>query len=605
MWRHDDFGDLNKMKANKVYLTTPIYYVNGKPHIGHVFTTLLADTLRRFRKLQGFEPYLMTGTDEHGQKVQQSAEKMGLQPQQWCDNMAKTFETYFVESFGLCPDAFMRTTMPEHAEMAIKLWKRLCNAGLIYKDKYEGWYCVADEAFVTETNLKAGVDAQGNPCKISADSGQPCVFLSEENYKFKLSSFQEPLLEFYRDNPDIIIPTFRQAEIVSFIQSGLHDISISRSKDKISWGIPVPGDSDHVMYVWIDALTIYLTAAGFTINPDGTFNSGLWPADVQFLGKDIARFHCVYWLAFLMGAGIPCPRRFFIHGWWTVNHQKIGKSLGNALDPMSLVEIYGLDSVKYFMLREGSPANDPSITEELISMRVESDLANVLGNLTMRCTAESLLPERVWTDPSKLFEGKDFMQIRSCWMSSRMSSIAELLPTDESKREHISSVIKMDDVSRLLDKGFTICEEVVKLMENIDIPGALSKIFEILTGVNNYIQLTMPWSLIKKEETKSSHEFVMYCSTELLRICATLLLPFIPQKAPLILDQLGVPAECRVIEKDVLTIGYIKPGLALGEKLPPLFPKLNLKNQNNVAPNEGKIKAGKKKQAATQNSSTK
>ncbi|KAE8301287.1 Methionyl-tRNA synthetase [Giardia duodenalis] len=582
------------MEARKVYLTTPIYYVNGKPHIGHVFTTLLADTLKRFRKLQGFETYLMTGTDEHGQKVQQSAEKMGLQPQQWCDNMAKTFETYFLENFGLCPDVFMRTTMPKHVEMATKLWEKLRTAGLIYKDKYEGWYCVADEAFVTETNLKDGVDAQGKPCKVSAESGQPCVFLSEENYKFRLSSFQEPLLKFYQDNPEIIIPAFRQAEIVSFIHSGLHDISISRSKDKISWGIPVPGDSDHVMYVWIDALAIYLTAADSTINPDGTFSSRLWPADVQFLGKDIARFHCVYWLAFLMGASIPCPRRFFIHGWWTINHQKIGKSLGNALDPMSLVEAYGLDGVKYFMLREGSPANDPGITEELISMRTESDLANVLGNLTMRCTADSLLPDRAWTDPSKLFEGVSFAQIRSLWMKSRRSSIAELLPADAGERENISSIIKINDISDLLDKGLAICEEVTNLMDNIDIPGALSKIFEILVGINNYIQLTMPWVLIKKAETKNGHEFVMYCANELLRVCATLLLPFIPQKAPLILDQLGVSSEDRVIKREVLTIGYIAPGLTLGEKLPPLFPKQSSKKQG-TAPAQGKAKNGKKK----------
>ncbi|EFO65564.1 Methionyl-tRNA synthetase [Giardia lamblia P15] len=568
------------MRTKEVYLTTPIYYVNGKPHIGHVFTTLLADTLKRFRKLQGFETYLMTGTDEHGQKVQQSAEKLGLQPQQWCDNMAKTFETYFLENFGLCPDFFMRTTMSKHVEMATKLWEKLRAVGLIYKDKYEGWYCIADEAFVTETNLKDGVDAQGKPCKVSTESGQPCVFLSEENYKFKLSSFQEPLLKFYRDNPEIIIPAFRQAEIVSFIQSGLHDISISRSKDKISWGIPVPGDSDHVMYVWIDALTIYLTAADSTINPDGTFSSRLWPADVQFLGKDIARFHCVYWLAFLMGAGIPCPRRFFIHGWWTINQQKIGKSLGNALDPTSLVETYGLDGIKYFMLREGSPANDPSITEELISMRTESDLANVLGNLTMRCTADSLLPDRIWTDPSKLFEGVSFTQIRSLWMKNRKSSIAELMPADVGERENISSIIRIDDISDLLDKGLVIYEEVTGLMNNVDIPGTLSKIFEILVGINNYIQLTMPWVLIKKEETKNGHEFVMYCATELLRICATLLLPFIPQKAPLILDQLGVPSEDRAIQKDVLTIGYVTPGLALGEKLPPLFPKQSSKKQS-------------------------
>ncbi|MGB1026228.1 MAG: methionine--tRNA ligase, partial [Rhodospirillaceae bacterium] len=358
------------------YVTTPIYYVNDKPHIGHAYTTLACDVLARFKRLDGYDVRFLTGTDEHGQKVEKSAQDAGVDPQAFTDRVSENFRD-LAKAMGFTNDDFIRTTEPRHREACQALWKTLLARDEIYLGAYEGWYAVRDEAFYTETELSKQPD--GN---FLAPTGAPVEWVSEPSYFFRLSKWQEPLLAHYEANPDFIAPDSRRNEVLSFVKGGMHDLSVSRTT--FGWGVPVPDDPDHVMYVWLDALTNYITALGYPETAEEGPYGRFWPADLHMVGKDILRFHAVYWPAFLMAAGLEPPKRVFAHGWWTNEGQKISKSLGNVIDPFELIETYGLDQVRYFLLREVPFGNDGDFSRKAMINRMNGELANDLGNLAQR-----------------------------------------------------------------------------------------------------------------------------------------------------------------------------------------------------------------------------
>ena len=351
------------------YLTTPIYYVNDKPHIGHGYTSIATDVMARFKRLEGVKVKFLTGTDEHGQKIQQSAQKAGMTPKAFTDQVSQTFRD-MSHKLNLSNDDFIRTTEDRHYKAVHHLWDDLMEKGYIYLDSYSGWYAIRDEAFYQETELVDG----------KAPTGAEVEWVSEPSYFFKLSSFQERLLEYYKNNPDFIMPASRKNEVVKFVEGGLKDLSVSRTS--FSWGIPVTKDPSHVMYVWFDALTNYLSALGYPNNQENL--QTLWPTCTHVVGKDILRFHTVYWPAFLMAADLPLPKRIVAHGWWTNEGQKISKSLGNTIDPLQLVQDYGLDTVRYFLLREMSFGQDGDFSKSALISRNNSDLANAYGNLVQR-----------------------------------------------------------------------------------------------------------------------------------------------------------------------------------------------------------------------------
>ncbi|MFQ5619535.1 MAG: methionine--tRNA ligase, partial [Rhodospirillales bacterium] len=364
------------MPARKrFYVTTPIYYVNDVPHIGHAYTTLACDVLARFKRLDGYDVKFLTGTDEHGQKVETSAAAAGMEPQAFTDKISQNFRD-LADFMHFSHDDFIRTTEQRHVRACQDIWRRLEDRGQIYLGTYAGWYDVRHEAFHGESELTIGPDG-----KKLAPSGAEVEWVEEPSYFFRLSAWQEPLLEFYRRNPGFVLPKTRRNEVVSFVKGGLQDLSVSRTSFR--WGIPVPGDDAHIMYVWLDALTNYITGVGYPETESGEY-AAYWPADLHMVGKDIVRFHAVYWPAFLMAADLEPPKRVFAHGWWTNEGQKISKSVGNIIDPVALVETYGVDPVRYFLLREVPFGNDGDFSHRAMIGRLNGDLANDLGNLAQR-----------------------------------------------------------------------------------------------------------------------------------------------------------------------------------------------------------------------------
>ena len=358
------------------YLTTPIYYVNDSPHIGHAYTSLACDVLARFMRLDGRDVMFLTGTDEHGQKVQKSAIAAGMEPQDFVDQVSERFRA-LGDVMGYSNDDFIRTTEDRHTRSCQELWRRIEANGHIYLDKYAGWYSVRDEAFCAESEVTDGPDGS----KVTVADGSPVEWVEEPSYFFRLSAWQERLLEFYEKNPQAVAPESRRNEVISFVSGGLNDLSVSRAS--LKWGIPVPGDPDHTMYVWLDALTNYISAAGFPDTECDLYRT-YWPCDLHMVGKDILRFHAVYWPAFLMAAGVEPPTRVFAHGWWTNEGEKMSKSLGNVIDPHQIVARYGLDAVRYFLLRALPFGSDGDFSHRAIVGRMNDDLANDYGNLAQR-----------------------------------------------------------------------------------------------------------------------------------------------------------------------------------------------------------------------------
>lgn len=477
----------------RFYITTPIYYVNDKPHVGHAYTTLATDVLARFMRLDGVDVFFLTGTDEHGQKVQKSAELAGMDPQAFTDQVSQNFRDLAV-AMGFSNDAFIRTTEDRHKRACTALWQRIAERGHIYLGSYAGWYSVRDEAFYGEDELTT---VQGR--KI-APSGAECEWVEEPSYFFDLSQWQQPLLDHYAAHPDFIAPESRRNEVLSFVQSGLRDLSVSRTT--FDWGVPVPGDPDHVMYVWLDALTNYISALGF---PDeGTAYTGAWPADLHMVGKDIVRFHAVYWPAFLMAADLPLPRRVFAHGWWTNEGQKISKSLGNVIDPLALIEAYGLDQVRYFLLREVPFGRDGDFSHQAMIGRMNADLANAYGNLAQRVLS---------------------MIHKNC---------AQKVPTpgDWTSADR-----------QLLDQVEMLLPQLRVEMRAQGFSRALDLIWAVVYAANVYVDEQAPWALRKSDPDRMST--VLYVLAETVRQLAILTQPFMPGASSALLDQLAVDAEAR------------------------------------------------------------
>ncbi|WPZ33149.1 methionine--tRNA ligase [Thalassobaculum sp. OXR-137] len=475
------------------YITTPIYYVNDKPHIGHAYTTLACDVMARFKRLDGYDVMFLTGTDEHGQKVEKAAEAAGIDPQSFTDKVSQNFRD-LAGVMGFSQDDFIRTTEPRHVKATQEIWRRLKDNGHIYLGAYAGWYSVRDEAFYTETEVKT-VDGQ----KI-APTGAPVDWVEEPSYFFDLSKWQDKLLAFYEANPDFIAPESRRNEVISFVKGGLKDLSVSRTSFK--WGIPVPGDEDHIMYVWLDALTNYITAAGFP-DTSGTY-AKFWPADVHMVGKDILRFHAVYWPAFLMGAGLEPPKRVFAHGWWTNEGQKISKSVGNVIDPLALVETYGLDQVRYFLMRDVPFGNDGDFSHRSMTNRMTSELANDIGNLSQRVLS---------------------MVAKNC--GAAVPEPGAFAPEDEA----------------LLASADALLETVRKHFDAQAFHKGLEAIFDVVGAANRYVDEQAPWALRKTDPARMAT--VLYTLAETIRHAALLLQPVMPASCAKMLDQLAIPADAR------------------------------------------------------------
>ena len=361
--------------SKNYYITTPIYYPSGKPHMGHAYSSIVADIFARFKRLEGYEVLFLTGTDEHGQKIQKEADKNKKDPKKFCDEISETFRS-LTKILNLSNNDFIRTTEARHFKSVNEIWKRLINSGDIYLDKYSGWYSVSDEAYYDKDEIE-----EINGKKISKASGSSVEWVEEESYFFKLSTFQKRLLEHYKKNENFILPKSRKNEVVKFVEKGLKDLSISRTS--FSWGIPVPENKKHIIYVWLDALTNYLSALNFPDISDEKYKS-FWPADVHIIGKDILRFHAVYWPAFLIAANLPLPKRVFGHGWILSDDKKMSKSLGNILDPIEIIKDYGIDQLRYYLIKEVSLGNDGSISMENLKNCINNDLANNYGNLCQR-----------------------------------------------------------------------------------------------------------------------------------------------------------------------------------------------------------------------------
>jgi len=473
----------------KIYITTPIYYVNDKPHVGHAYTSIACDSLSRFYRLMGCEVFFLTGTDEHGLKIQQSAENKNINVQDFVDSVSENFQS-LSSSLMLTNDYFIRTTSENHKKSASFFWQTLVDRGQIYLDKYAGWYSIRDEAYYQEDEIVDG----------KAPSGSDVEWVEEPSYFFRLSEWQEPLIKFYRDNPDFISPKSRYNEVLKFVESGLRDLSVSRTS--FTWGIKVPGNESHVMYVWLDALVNYLSAIGYPDVSSESFKK-FWPADFHIVGKDILRFHGVYWPAFLMAADLPLPKRLVAHGWWTVEKEKMSKSLGNVVDPNEVVSEFGLDQFRYFLLREVPFGNDGDFSRESLIARINADLANNLGNLI----------NRVFAMTAKNFDGK-------------IPGYSDILES-----EHVLQN-KIIDLVELFKKHFSATE----------FSKALSVVIEIVSLINKYIDTQKPWSLAKNENT-SRLSTVLRTSLESIRVVSFLIYPVMPKSSLKILESLGFQEE--------------------------------------------------------------
>ncbi len=504
--------------TEKFFITTPIYYVNGSPHIGHAYTSIAADVLARWMRLAGRDVFFLTGTDEHGQKVAKAAADAGQDTQAFVDGLAAEFED-MTARMGISNDDFIRTTQERHKRGCAALWTVLAERGEIYLGHYEGWYALRDEAFYGEDEVLTRPDGT----KVSP-FGSPVEWVREPNYLFRLSAWGDKLLAFYDANPDFLGPLSTRNEIISFVRSGLSDLSVSRAN--LTWGIPVPGDPEQVMYVWLDALANYITALGY---PGQTGDRwAYWPADIHMVGKDIARFHTVFWPAFLMAAGLPVPKRVYANGWWTVEGEKMSKSVGNVIDPRTLADEFGLDVLRYFLLREMPFGNDGDFNRRALISRMNSELANDLGNLAQRS------------------------------LSLIAKNLGGVLPE--------RGVLTEDDTD-LLAQAAALPGLMQPRLLRQSYGDALDDAWKVIRAANGYIDRQAPWVLRKTDPLRMGA--VLRVLVDVLRPIATVLQPFMPGSMAAMLDQLGAPADGR----DFAALASPLPG---GITLPPpqgVFPR--------------------------------
>jgi methionyl-tRNA synthetase len=512
--------------ANKFYITTPIYYVNARPHIGHAYTTIVCDAIARRKRMLGVDTYFVTGTDEHGQKIERSAAARGMTPKALADEVSAFFRALW-DRMGITYDAFMRTTDPRHERGVQQIFRVLRNKGYIYKGSYTGQYCVSDELYVTE-------GGPGTPCP---ECGRPTETVTEENYFFKLSAFEDKLLKFFDENPDFIRPETRRNEVLSFVRGGLRDLSVSRGN--IKWGIPVPDDDEQVMYVWLDALCTYMTAVGYG-SPDRAGEdlfAHYWPADVHMIGKEIVRFHCVYWPAFLMAAGLPLPKNVMAHGWLLFEQDKMSKSRGNIVRTETILDVLGADPLRYFLLREVMFGQDGSFSFDALVTRFNSDLANGLGNLA----------SRTLTMITRYFKGE----------VPYPSAVASRTPGDNA-------------IAKLADETITNFNE---LFEQYQFSKALEAAWGLVSAVDKYIVENEPWSLGDKQDDQSRARLatVLYTTAEALRIVTALAYPVLPESTAKIWSQLGL-GDIQKFPLSELKWGQLEVGTKLG-KVEPVFPR--------------------------------
>ncbi|WP_440920965.1 methionine--tRNA ligase [Candidatus Pelagibacter sp.] len=507
------------------YITTPIYYPSAKPHMGHAYSSIIADFFARFKRIDGFKVYFLTGTDEHGLKIQRAAEKKGVEPLAFCDEISKTFKN-LSKTLNLTNNDFIRTTESRHKKSVQYLWEELKKNDDIYLSKYSGWYSVSDEAFYNEDEIE---DLDNK--KVAISSKSPVEWVDEESYFFRLSKWEKALLEFYEKNPDFISPASRKNEVISFVKSGLKDLSVSRKS--FSWGIKVPNDDDHVIYVWLDALTNYISALNYP-NKDDELYKKFWPASIHLIGKDILRFHAIYWPAFLLAAKITPPKKVYGHGWILSNEEKMSKSKGNILDPLEIIKQYGLDPLRYYLIKEVSFGNDGNISQERLEDCINSDLANNFGNLCQRVSAfvikncDSKVPEKI------KFENDD--------------------------------IKILDEYSQNLDK---LRSEIDNQNINFYIDYIVNRLFE----ANKYFNDQEPW---KKKDDKIRLNTIVYTTLEIVRKVTFLLYPIIPQSSLKALKIFNLE------EKDVIfqSIGnneFLKKGSAIN-KIDILFNKIEKEN---------------------------
>ena len=476
------------MNKEKFYITTPIYYPSANFHIGHCYTTIIADAIARYKRLTGHDVFYLTGTDEHGLKIQKKSEEVGVTPQEYVDDIVDNAKDLW-KSLNISYDKFIRTTDKEHIECVQKIFKKLYDQGDIYKGEYKGLYCTPCESFWTETQL---VDGKCPDC------GREVNEVSEEAYFFRLSKYQDRLIKFYDDNPTFIEPESRKNEMINnFIKPGLEDLCVSRTT--FDWGIPVNFDDKHVVYVWIDALSNYISALGYLSDDDSLFKK-YWPADLHIVGKEIVRFHTIIWPIMLMALDLPLPKKVFGHGWLVINGGKISKSLGNYKDPREYINSYGVDAVRYFVLREVPFGSDGSFSEEALINRTNGDLANVLGNLVNRTIGMA----------NKYFDG---------------------IVTNTNVNEEIDN--------KLINEAINLRNDVNDYMDKLEVSKAITSIFDLLRNCNKYIDETMPWVLAKDESKRDRLNTVLYNLIECIRISSVLLQAFIPDTCDKIFNQIN------------------------------------------------------------------
>ncbi len=524
------------MSKGTYSFTTPIYYVNAAPHLGTAYTTIAADAVARYQRMNGYDVAFVTGLDEHGQKVAETAEKNGMTPQEWCDSLEPAFKEAW-NMLDITYTDFVRTTEPRHAETVKKFWNDLYEKGYLYKGSYEGWYCVHEETYYAESDLLK--DEEGR--FVCPDCKRPVQMMAsgEENWFFKLSEFQQPLLDFYASHPDFIRPETRRNEIVTFVESGLKDLSISRST--FDWGIPLPFDEGHVCYVWADALLAYLTGIGYGNDTDraGEFESR-WPMRYHFVGKDITRFHCVIWPAMLMAAGLPVAHTVFGHGFLMVGGEKMSKSKGNGIKPADLVNVFGVDAYRYYFLSDVRFGADGNISIERMTQVYNADLANTWGNL---CS-------RVFNMVGKYFEGK----------------------VPEVPAELADEPNPLKDIACGLYARYDAC------MEQVDFTGAVEAAQELASRVNLYVEESAPWNLAKSEETRAELAAVLYNALEACRILALFFAPFMPNTSAEVFRRLSLGDVTAVTDiESAAAWGQLPAGNAV-EKGDPLFPRLDVKD---------------------------